>query len=181
MLFRSPSGTPELYRDISRRANEVGLDVAVLPAVEDLLGNAATFADIRPLEVTDLLGRAPVETDIDQITGYLKDRRVLVTSAGGSIGSELCRQIQSHGPSSLIMIERDEGALHSLQLSLVGHALLSDPALVVADIRDRERVDELFALHQPQVVFHAAALKHLPLLEMHPEEGHKTNVVGTLN
>ncbi len=181
LVIAVPSGDADLYRDISRRANEVGLDVSVLPSVQDLLGSAPTFADIRPLEVTDLLGRSPVETNVDQIAGYLKDRRVLVTGAGGSIGSELCRQIQSHNPASLVMIDRDEGALHTLQLALEGHALLSDPSLVVADIRDRARIDELFALHQPQVVFHAAALKHLPLLEMHPDEGHKTNVLGTLN
>src|SRR5207248_1751447 len=120
-------------------------------------------------------------TDLDVIAGYLSGRRVLVTGAGGSIGSELCRQLVRFDPAALIMLDRDESALHAVQLSIRGRALLDDPNLVLADIRDADRLQEIFARHRPEVVFHAAALKHLPLLEANPMEGVKTNVLGTLN
>jgi FlaA1/EpsC-like NDP-sugar epimerase len=106
---------------------------------------------------------------------------VLVTGAGGSIGSELCRQIRHHGVAAMAMVDCNESALHELQLSLEGRAMLDEPALVVADIRDRARMAQVFAEHAPEVVFHAAALKHLSLLEMHPGEALKTNVLGTRN
>ena len=181
LLIAIPSGDAGLFREVSHLANQAGLDVAVLPAVEELLSDQPLgIADVRPLDVKDLLGRVEIKTDLAQIAGYLHKRRVLVTGAGGSIGSELCRQIHRLAPSQLVMLDRDEGALHGLQLSLEGHALLSDPNIVVADIRDRARMEEVFANHKPHVVFHAAALKHLPLLELHPDEGYKTNVDGTL-
>jgi FlaA1/EpsC-like NDP-sugar epimerase len=106
---------------------------------------------------------------------------VLVTGAGGSIGAELCRQVARFTPAALAMLDRDESALQAVQLSIEGRALLDSRHLIVADLRDRARLDEVFAEHQPEVVFHAAALKHLPLLQLHPEEGVKTNVFGTLN
>ncbi|MEL7210680.1 MAG: polysaccharide biosynthesis protein, partial [Actinomycetota bacterium] len=108
-------------------------------------------------------------------------RRVLVTGAGGSIGSELCRQIYLFAPEELIMVDRDESALHAVQLSLEGRALLDTPDLVVADIRDRDVIDRIFDERRPQVVFHAAALKHLSLLERYPREALRTNVYGTAN
>jgi FlaA1/EpsC-like NDP-sugar epimerase len=104
---------------------------------------------------------------------------VLVTGAGGSIGSELCRQIYLFAPAELIMLDRDESALHAVQLSIEGRALLDSPNLVVADLRDPDRLREVFERHRPEVVFHAAALKHLTLLEGQPSEAVKTNVWGT--
>jgi FlaA1/EpsC-like NDP-sugar epimerase len=104
---------------------------------------------------------------------------VLVTGAGGSIGSELCNQLVRFAPAALVMLDRDESALHGLQLRLEGRAMLDDRNLVVADVRDAERMEQVFAEHRPEVVFHAAALKHLPLLEMHPGEAVKTNIWGT--
>ena len=153
----------------------------MLPGVEELLGGEIKTSDVRPLEERDLLGRHEIDTDVDQIAGYLAGRRVLVTGAGGSIGSELCRQIQRVGPAELVMLDRDESALHAVQLSIEGRAMLDRRSLVVADIRDRERLREVFDEHKPEVVFHAAALKHLPLLEMYPDEAIKTNVFGTLH
>ena len=184
LVIAVPSAEGQMVREVARLGIEAGLDVAVLPGVEELLagdGHEVSVGDVRPLDVRDLLGRAPVETDIDQIAGYITGRRVLVTGAGGSIGSELCRQLHRLGPAELIMLDRDESALHAVQLQLEGRALLSDRNLVVADIRDRTRLEEVFIEHRPRVVFHAAALKHLPLLEMHPSEGFKTNVYGSLN
>jgi FlaA1/EpsC-like NDP-sugar epimerase len=127
----------------------------------------------------DLLGRHEVDTDVDSIAGYVTGKRVLVTGAGGSIGSELSRQLYRFAPASLVLLDRDESALHAVQLSIEGRALLDSRNLVVCDIRDEDRVRQVFAEHQPEVVFHAAALKHLPLLQMHPAEALKTNVWGT--
>jgi FlaA1/EpsC-like NDP-sugar epimerase len=153
----------------------------VLPTVKELLGGVVGSRDIRPVSPADLLGRREIDTDIASIAGYLTGRRVLVTGAGGSIGAELCRQVGTFGPEQLVMLDRDESALHAVELSLHGRALLDRPNLVIADIRDGERIDEVFAAWRPDVVFHAAALKHLPLLEMHPAEAVKTNVSGTQN
>jgi FlaA1/EpsC-like NDP-sugar epimerase len=129
--------------------------------------------------VTDLLGRHQVETDIASIAGYITGRRVLVTGAGGSIGSELCRQLHRLSPGELIMLDRDESALHAVQLSIHGRALLDGSDLVLADIRDGEHLRQIFTDRRPEVVFHAAALKHLSLLEQFPGEAVKSNVWGT--
>jgi FlaA1/EpsC-like NDP-sugar epimerase len=129
----------------------------------------------------DLLGRHPAEIDTAAVAHYITGKRVLVTGAGGSIGSELCRQLARYEPAKLFMLDRDESGLHATQLSIEGRAMLDDDGLLLADIRDPARIDEVFARARPEVVFHAAALKHLPLLEMHPTEGWKTNVGGTLN
>ena len=104
-----------------------------------------------------------------------------VTGAGGSIGSELARQVHGFGPSELILLDRDESGLHGVQLSIYGQGMLDTPDMVLADIRDEETVADVFARHRPEVVFHAAALKHLPMLEQYPDEGWKTNVLGTRN
>jgi FlaA1/EpsC-like NDP-sugar epimerase len=157
----------------------LGVEVKVVPPVVELFGRAVSVEDIRPVTHADLLGRREIGIDLAAVAGYLEGRRVLVTGAGGSIGSELCRQVARFHPSRLVMLDRDESGLHAVQLSLDGRGMLDDRNLVVADIRDQQRLDEVFAEHRPQVVFHAAALKHLPLLEMHPSEALKTNIIGT--
>lgn len=179
LVVAIPSADADLIRRVSQQADDVGLDVMVVPSVRDLLGSRVGVRDVRPVTEADLLGRHAVDTDVESIAEYLSGRRVLVTGAGGSIGAELCRQIWVYAPGELVMVDRDESALHAVQLALTGRALLDDPNLVVADIRDPARVAEVFADHEPEVVFHAAALKHLPLLELHPGEAVKTNVVGT--
>ena len=179
LVIAIPSADGELIRDLAADADRLGLRTRVLPPVAELFGSAIGVADIRPVTEADLLGRREIDTDISAVSDYVAGNRVLVTGAGGSIGSELCRQIDRFAPAQLIMLDRDESALHAVQLSLEGRALLDDPNLVVADIRDGGRVDEVFDRYRPDVVFHAAALKHLPLLEMHPAEGYKTNVWGT--
>ncbi len=181
MIVAAPSISSESLRDLSSRALDADLDLRVVPHVSELIDGRVGADDVRPLTEADLLGRHQVDTDIEAIAGYITGRRVLVTGAGGSIGSELCRQLQRFDPGSLVMLDRDESALHAVQMALEGRALLDTDRLVVADIRDRERMLEVFHHHRPEVVFHTAALKHLPLLELHPEEAVKTNVRGTLN
>jgi FlaA1/EpsC-like NDP-sugar epimerase len=181
LLIAIPSADGSLMRELAQLGDEAGLKVMAVPAVTDLFDDGIGVADIRPLTTADLLGRREIDTDIAGIAGYLHGRRVLVTGAGGSIGSELCRQVSRFGPAALVMLDRDESGLHAVQLSIEGRAMLDSRNLVVADIRDRERLADVFAEHRPEVVFHAAALKHLPLCEMHPFEAVKTNVWGTNN
>ena len=180
VVIAVPSASSSVVLDLSELATRAGLAVRVLPSVRELLDGRVRVVDIREPTERDLMGRHSIETDLDQAASYLRDKRVLVTGAGGSIGSELCRQIAQFGPAELIMFDRDESALHEVQLSISGRALLDTPDLLLLDIRDRERVKAVFCERRPEVVFHAAALKHLPLLEAYPVEGFKTNVWGTL-
>ena len=181
LIVAAPSITSDSLRDLSARALAADIAIRIVPTVSELLDGHVGADDVRPLTEADLLGRHQIDTDIDAIADYVTGRRVLVTGAGGSIGSELCRQLNRFGPDQLIMLDRDESALHSVQMALEGRALLDSENLVVADIRDRTRMREVFDKHRPHVVFHTAALKHLPLLEMHPAEAVKTNIFGTLN
>lgn len=181
LVIALPSAGSALVRDISRRATAAGLTVKVLPRVADLLSRRVGIRDVRDIDVADLLGRRVIDTNVDEIADYLRGKRVLVTGAGGSIGSELCRQIAQFGPAELLMLDRDESALHALQLTMFGEAKLHEPQAILADIRDAATLDRLFAERRPGVVFHAAALKHVNMLEQYPDEGWKTNVLGTRN
>lgn len=181
LLIAIPSADSTLIDTLQRLGVAAGLAVKILPPVSQLYGDNLAISDIRDVTLEDLLGRHQIQTDVNAIAAYLAGRRVLVTGAGGSIGSELCRQIHTFGPSELIMLDRDESALHALQLSIEGRALLESPSLVLADIRDRGAVQQIFVDRRPEVVFHAAALKHLTLLERHPGEAVKTNIWGTAN
>ena len=178
LLLAIPSADAALVRDVSSFCLQQHLEFRVLPSTAELLGDTVGVEDIRPVTEADLLGRREITTDLDLIDHYLKGKRVLVTGAGGSIGSELCRQLKPVGLERLLMLDRDESALHAVQLSIEGRALL-DGDLLLCDIRDEQRLREVFDQHRPQVVFHAAALKHLSLLERFPAEALKTNVLAT--
>ncbi|GAT72193.1 epimerase/dehydratase WbiI [Microbacterium sp. HM58-2] len=170
-----------LLRKLSDLGEKAGLRVAVTPTLADLQSGAESPSDVRDISIEDLIGRNPVDTNVEQIAGYITGKRVLVTGAGGSIGSELCRQLAKYGPSELIMLDRDETGLQMAQLGTSGHGLLDTNDVVLADIRDPDLMNALFEERHPEVVFHAAALKHLPMLEQYPDEAWKTNVLGTLN
>ncbi|MFC7360053.1 polysaccharide biosynthesis protein [Nocardioides astragali] len=181
VIFAVPSAPGQVIGRAQETAQGIGLDFLVLPRVTELIGGRVTVADIRPVEIGDVLGRHQVSTSVSDVASYLTGRRVLISGAGGSIGSELARQVHKFGPETLVMLDRDESALHAVQLSLYGHGLLDKPDTVLVDIRDRAALARIFETHQPDIVFHAAALKHLPMLERFPDEGWKTNVLGTLN
>lgn len=170
----------EDLREISDLGRLAGLDVLILPPVNELF-HAPRGADLRHLNLEDLLGRQRIELDQTAIRNSIAGKRVLVTGAGGSIGSELCRQIDRYGPAKLVLLDRDESAMHAAQMSMTGRALLDDGTLALCDIRDPDALRVIFEREKPQVVFHAAALKHLTLLEQFPAEAWKTNVLGTLN
>jgi FlaA1/EpsC-like NDP-sugar epimerase len=180
LLVAIPSASADLLREVTDLATETGLQVKVLPGVSHLVDGRVGVVDIRDLVLEDLVGRRPVGLELDQLCQYVKGKRVLVTGAGGSIGSELCRALVLHQPAQLLKLDRDESALHALQLSLEGHGLLCSAELLLADIRDASTMQRIFAELRPQIVFHTAALKHLPLLERYPSEAVQTNVRGTL-
>lgn len=175
------SPSKEMLREVQHIADEFELQLKIIPPLDELLERGVRSADLRDISIYDLLGRAPVDTNVEEIAGYLTGARVLVTGAGGSIGSMLCQQISRFHPGELIMLDRDETGLQHAQLAINGNGLLSTKETVLADIRDAEAIRNVFEAYRPQVVFHAAALKHLPMLERYPEEGWKTNVLGTLN
>jgi FlaA1/EpsC-like NDP-sugar epimerase len=185
VIFAIRAGDGALLRDVRTMTTAAGRDLKVLPSINESLeagaGGPVGVAEVRDVRLSDLLGRRQIDTDLAAIGDYLTGRRVLVTGAGGSIGSELCRQLHRFGPAELMMLDRDESALHAVQLSIHGRALLDSPELILADLRDAASIGAVFAERRPEVVFHAAALKHLTLLERHPAEAVQTNVLGTLN
>lgn len=180
LAIAMPSADAALIRDLSERADHAGLDVMVLPPVAELIGRPS-LGDMRNLDLADLLGRRAISLDTSAIAQTISGKRVLVTGAGGSIGSELCRQIMRFGPASLFPLDRDESALHAVQLSLKRPGLFERDGSLLVDIRDAKALELVFADVRPDIVFHAAALKHLPLLEQFPFEAYKSNVLGTLN
>ena len=179
-LYAIPSAGSELVRRVNDLAEQALIPLLILPPVRDMFSSPMA-SDIRPVTEADLLGRETADIDPAAVAHYITGKRVLVTGAGGSIGSELCRQLARFEPEALIMLDRDESGLHAVQLSIEGRAMLDTPNLVLADIRDVVRLREVFAFHRPHVVFHAAALKHLTLLEQAPEEAWKSNVCGSQN
>lgn len=174
-----PSLAPGQVRRLAESASAAGVSVRYLPSFGAALERDARISDLRRLRVDRLLGRQEMHVVRTASRAVVEGKRVLVTGAGGSIGSELCRQIKAFGPASLHMLDHDESNLHRLQMQLDGKALLDSDELIIADIRDGDRIKQLCADLGFQVIFHAAAHKHLPLLERHPCEGIKSNVLGT--
>ena len=176
VLVAIPSANQELFSTVVQGAEMAAVPLKTLPPVRDLLGAAPSVRDARDLRIEDLLGRKQVPTDIESIRATLVARTVLITGAGGSIGSEIAKQVSECHPGRLLLLDHDETHLHDARGLING-----DVELVLADIRDRDRMVELFAEVRPDVVFHAAAHKHVPLLEAHPSEAVRTNVLGTRN
>ena len=167
--------------DLERRCRSLGIALRIIPTAHEIVSGAVRLSDIEDISEEDLLGRRPVSSDDEKIATFIRGKRVLITGAGGSIGSEIARQVHRFAPMSLALMDRDETALLNLQLSLDGTGLLTEDGLILGDVRDRERLEEIFASTRPEIVFHTAALKHLTTLERFPEEAHKTNVIGTRN
>ena len=168
-------------RKVEEDARGAELKVVVLPTLDDVIRGQYGLQDLRSISIEDIVGRRAIDTELEQISSYLKEKTVLVTGAGGSIGSELCRQISRYEPARLIMLDRDESGLQTAQITVYGNGLMDSQDLVLADIRDVEALTKIFQFERPEVVFHAAALKHLPALQRYPDEAWKTNVLGTLN
>ena len=176
VLLAIPSASSDLIQEVAALCEQAGVTLRVLPSVRDIVGGRITARDIRDLRIEDLLGRQQVETDLEAVGAIIAGRRVLVTGAGGSIGTEIVRQVIGFSPAELILLDHDETHLHD---AVVG---LSDDVpvqTVLADVRDRDRVFDAFIRYRPELVFHAAAHKHVPILEAYPEEAVQTNVLGT--
>lgn len=171
----------EVFTTMVGRLDLIRTWVRTVPSLSELLSDDIDLSRLRNMDVADLIGRQVVDPEPEPISNLINGRTVLVTGAGGSIGSELARLISKHGPRRLVILDRDESALHALCLSMEGRALMDSDDIVLADIRDADALAEVFERVRPQLVFHAAALKHLPMLERFPGEGWKTNVHGTLN
>jgi len=173
--------TPQQMARVMNVASPLDMDVKVVPTLDKSFGERARVGAIRDIAIEDLIERPPVNLNIGQIANYLSGKRVLVTGAGGSIGQELCVQIKKYGPSALIMLDHDETHLQETEFALWGTGLLVRSDIVLADIRNRVALQKIFDQWRPEVVFHAAALKHVPMLQRHPREAWETNVLGTLN
>ena len=179
VLLAMPSATGEELQQLHHVIRAAGLETLVMPPVQRLVGEGSP-GEITRYQDEDILKRRIVDIDPDAVRDLVAGSRVLVTGAGGSIGSELVRQLAALGPESLIALDRDDSLLHHVIASLPGEQRPICTA-VLADIRDLDRLDEVFGRHRPQLVFHAAALKHVPALEGAPSEGWKTNVLGSAN
>jgi FlaA1/EpsC-like NDP-sugar epimerase len=175
-ILAVPSASQETVRRAAELADSCDLAMRVLPPVQELIGRRVRTSALRELRIDDLLGRKPVETDLASVRALIEGRRVLITGAGGSIGSEIARQVASCDPGELLLLEHDETHLHETMGSLDGRG-----TPLLADVRHRDHIARLFLQHRPDVVFHAAAHKHVPLLEAHPCEAVKSNVLGTKN
>ena len=179
VLVALPSAPQSTVRRILNAAAEAGVTTRIMPPLVIAKGSVSV-TDLRMVEVEDLLGREQTPIDVDQVRTTVAGKVVAVTGAAGSIGSELCRQIMHLSPATLVLLEIDETRLYELWLEL--RQIDADvPVMCICDIRDAEKLDRVFAQHQPQVVLHAAAYKHVPLMELAPDEAVKTNVLGTSN
>jgi FlaA1/EpsC-like NDP-sugar epimerase len=178
ILIALPEASSEEIDRIWRECVKTRAEVKVVPKLTEFLGQGTVR--LRELEIQDLLGRQPVEIDLDQLVEFVNGKRVLVTGAGGSIGSELSRQISRLGPASLVLLDRDESALYYLDEELAREGSAS-AEFTVGDVTNAEKMRALFARFRPHLVFHAAAYKHVPLMELHASEAVSNNVGGTLS
>lgn len=176
-----PSVDKRRLSKIIARCNDTGCPVKILPGLYQLADGQVSVSSMREVDIQDLLGRDPVTVDINEIIGYIEDKTVLVTGGGGSIGSELCRQIASHNPKRLIILDIYENNAYNIEQELKRKLRNLDLVTLIASVRDYGKMKDVFAKYRPQIVFHAAAHKHVPLMETSPNEAVKNNVFGTFN
>jgi FlaA1/EpsC-like NDP-sugar epimerase len=181
ILIAMPSLSSKEMRDLVARCEEIGVPFKTVPGMGELINGKVTIKAIRDVSYKDLLGREQVDLNEDQIGAYLKGKRVLITGAGGSIGSELCRQVCRYLPESIILFERAESPLYEIELELKDNFQYIKIIPKLADILDPVKLEKVFKETRPHVVFHAAAYKHVPMLEHSPWEAINNNVIGTRN
>lgn len=181
IVLAIPSLSQQRRIELITEAKTLCEDVQTLPMIEELVTGKISVNAIRDVSIADLLGREPVELDISGIKGEIEGRTVLVTGAGGSIGSEICRQIIQFNPTTLLLLGHGENSIYLIERELRALQTSINLVPVIADVQDRMRLEDIFAQHRPDVVFHAAAHKHVPLMEANPYESVKNNVYGTKN
>ncbi|MFS0638318.1 nucleoside-diphosphate sugar epimerase/dehydratase [Mesobacillus foraminis] len=183
IVIAIPSLCKKELNTIFQECAKTNAKTQILPMIEDLVTGKISVSHFRDVQVEDLLGREPIKLDIESISEYLTGKTVLVTGAGGSIGSEICRQIAPFNPSRLILLGHGENSIYSIEMELKESYGNTDIQFIteIADMQDADKMDQIMRTHNPDVVYHAAAHKHVPLMERNPEEAVKNNVLGTFN
>lgn len=181
VIIALPSVSNKIINEIYTECAKTDCKVKILPAVSQLIDESVIIQKIRSVDIEDLLGRDPIKLDIEEISSYLEGQVVLVTGGGGSIGSELCRQIAAFNPKQLIILDNYENNAYDIQNELLSKYPELNLVTIIANIREKHRIESIFKKYGPNVVFHAAAHKHVPLMEANPTEAIKNNVFGTLN
>lgn len=179
IIIAMPSVPMQEIKGILDICKETGCELKRLPGMYQLVNGEVSVAKIRDVDVNDLLGREPIQVDLDSIMNYVSNRVIMVTGAGGSIGSELCRQIAKHHPKQLIMIDIYENTTYDIQNELRKNFPELNLVVLIASVRNTKRMDNIFKQYRPEIVYHAAAHKHVPLMEDSPNEAVKNNVLGT--
>lgn len=179
IIIAIPSAPAKKMRELLEICKDTGCDLKRLPGMYQLVNGDVSVTKLKHVDVNDLLGRDPVEVDLDSIMGYVSGQVVMVTGGGGSIGSELCRQIASHNPKQLIIVDIYENSAYDIQQELLQKYENLNLVTLIASVRNTKRMDEIFAAYRPKIVYHAAAHKHVPLMEDSPNEAIKNNVLGT--
>ena len=179
IILAIPTLTTKVRRDILTICKETGCELMSVPGIYQLVNGEVAVSNLKKVSVEDLLGRDPIKVNIDEILGYVKGKVILVTGGGGSIGSELCRQIAAHQPKQLIIFDIYENNAYEIEQELKRRHPELDLLTLIGSVRDAKRVNQIFEKYKPQIVYHAAAHKHVPLMETSPNESIKNNVIGT--
>lgn len=181
VIIAMPSAPGSVIRRVLERARVAKVPARTVPSVREILSGRVRVTNLRPVQIQDLLRREPVQTDLEQVRELVRGKTVLVTGAGGSIGSELCRQVAEFGPARLVLLGHGENSIFLIHNELLGRCPPGTVVPVIADIRDRTRMFDILARYRPEIVFHAAAHKHVPLMEWNVVEAVTNNVQGTRN
>ena len=179
ILLAIPSATTERKRDILNICKETGCKLKVLPGIYQMVSGEVTLSRMKEVAVEDLLGRDPIKVNMEEIFSYIQGKRILVTGGGGSIGSELCRQIAGHNPQQLVIFDIYENNAYDIEQELKKKYPNLNLVTLIGSVRDSRRMQMVFETYRPQIVYHAAAHKHVPLMETSPNEAIKNNVIGT--
>lgn len=181
IIISAPSAHPKEMQRIVQACEATGIEFKTVPGPREIVNGFVKLDQIRKVRVEDLLDRSPVEIDLEKIKEYLNEKVVLITGAGGSIGSELSRQILSLNPQKLLCLDRAENSLFYLDYELNQMGSSTNFEIIIADVLDTSKIGQILQKHKPDVVFHAAAYKHVPMMELHPEAAVRNNILGTLN
>lgn len=180
IYFAIPTASPQIRRDILNICKETKCELKRLPGMYQLANGDISLSKLKPVAVEDLLGRDPIKVNMDEIFQYIQGKTIMVTGGGGSIGSELCRQIAAHEPKQLIIFDVYENNAYEIEQELKRKYKDSlNLVVLIGSVRDSRRVDMVFKKYRPEIVYHAAAHKHVPLMETSPNESIKNNVIGT--
>ncbi len=179
VLIALPDASPKKIQEIVVECKKTPVSFKIVPSMHDLIEGRVSVNEIRPVEIEDLLGREPVRLELPPDRNYLRGKRVMVTGAGGSIGSELCRQVVLYHPQKLLLFGKGENSIYEIATELGYHFQDDTIAVEIGDVRDPEKLEHVFASFRPTIVFHAAAHKHVPLMELNPDESVRNNIIGT--